>query len=44
MFLPVLVEIGTNAVFPINDNNPTRITPYVTYALIAVNIVVFIMK
>jgi membrane associated rhomboid family serine protease len=29
-------------VFPISDNNPTRITPYVTYALIAVNIVVFI--
>jgi membrane associated rhomboid family serine protease len=29
-------------VFPINDNNPTRITPYVTYALITLNIVVFI--
>jgi membrane associated rhomboid family serine protease len=29
-------------VFPIDDNNPTRLTPYVTYALIAVNIVVFI--
>jgi membrane associated rhomboid family serine protease len=29
-------------VFPINDNNPTRLTPYVTYGLIAVNIVVFI--
>ena len=28
--------------FPINDNNPTRLTPYVTYGLIAVNIVVFI--
>ncbi|HBB35730.1 MAG TPA: rhomboid family intramembrane serine protease [Cyanobacteria bacterium UBA8803] len=28
--------------FPISDDNPTRITPYVTYALIAVNIVVFI--
>lgn len=28
--------------FPINDNNPTRITPYVTYALITLNIVVFI--
>ena len=28
--------------FPIDDNNPTRLTPYVTYALIAVNIVVFI--
>jgi membrane associated rhomboid family serine protease len=29
-------------VFPIDDNNPTRITPFVTYALIAINIVVFI--
>jgi len=29
-------------VFPIDDNNPTRRTPYVTYGLIAVNIVVFI--
>nr|WP_322744424.1 MULTISPECIES: rhomboid family intramembrane serine protease [unclassified Coleofasciculus] len=28
--------------FPISDDNPTRITPYVTYALIAINIVVFI--
>ena len=28
--------------FPIDDNNPTRLTPYVTYGLIAVNIVVFI--
>lgn len=28
--------------FPISDNNPTRITPFVTYVLIAVNIVVFI--
>jgi membrane associated rhomboid family serine protease len=29
-------------VFPINDHNPTRITPFVTYALIGINIVVFI--
>lgn len=28
--------------FPINDDNPTRIRPYVTYALIAINIVVFL--
>ncbi|MEQ9372564.1 MAG: rhomboid family intramembrane serine protease [Coleofasciculus chthonoplastes F3-SA18-01] len=28
--------------FPISDDNPTRITPYVTYALIGVNIAVFI--
>ncbi len=29
-------------VFPINDHNPTRVTPFVTYALIAINMVVFI--
>jgi membrane associated rhomboid family serine protease len=29
-------------VFPINDHNPTRITPFVTYVLIGINIVVFI--
>ncbi len=28
--------------FPISDNNPTRITPFVTYVLIAINLVVFI--
>ncbi len=28
--------------FPINDHNPTRITPFVTYVLIGINIVVFI--
>ncbi len=28
--------------FPIDDQNPTRRTPFVTYALIAINIVVFI--
>lgn len=26
---------------PLRDNNPTRITPYVTYTLIAINILVF---
>ncbi|MGF1482256.1 MAG: rhomboid family intramembrane serine protease [Cyanophyceae cyanobacterium] len=26
---------------PLHDDNPTRITPYVTYALIAINVVVF---
>jgi membrane associated rhomboid family serine protease len=30
--------------FPISDNNPTRITPYVTYVLIVVNILVFIFE
>ncbi|MEM1367892.1 MAG: rhomboid family intramembrane serine protease [Cyanobacteria bacterium P01_H01_bin.15] len=28
--------------FPISDNNPVRITPYVTYGLIGINIVVFL--
>lgn len=28
--------------FPINDHNPTRITPFVTYVLIGINMVVFI--
>jgi membrane associated rhomboid family serine protease len=31
-------------VFPINDNNPTRTTAYVTYALITINILVFIYE
>jgi membrane associated rhomboid family serine protease len=31
-------------VFPISDNNPTRITPVVTYALIGVNIFVFLYE
>ena len=30
--------------FPINDNNPTRTTAYVTYALITINILVFIYE
>ncbi|MEC4991146.1 MAG: rhomboid family intramembrane serine protease [Oscillatoria sp. PMC 1068.18] len=29
---------------PLRDDNPTRITPYLTYALIAINIVVFIYE
>ena len=28
---------------PIKDNNPTTITPWVTYGLIAVNVVVFLL-
>ncbi len=28
---------------PIKDNNPTHITPYVTYALIALNVVIFLI-
>jgi len=30
--------------FPINDDNPTRITPYVTYGLIAINVLIFIYQ
>ncbi len=30
--------------FPISDNNPTRITPYVTYALIGANIFIFLYE
>jgi membrane associated rhomboid family serine protease len=29
-------------VFPLRDDNPIRITPYLTYALIAINVVVFL--
>ncbi|HEY9673751.1 MAG TPA: rhomboid family intramembrane serine protease [Waterburya sp.] len=30
--------------FPLSDNNPTRITPYVTYALIGANIFIFLYE
>ena len=30
--------------FPIDDDNPTRITPYVTYGLIALNLLIFIYE
>lgn len=30
--------------FPISDHNPTRITPYVTYALIGANIFIFLYQ
>jgi membrane associated rhomboid family serine protease len=29
-------------VFPLSDDNPTRITPYVTYGIIALNVLVFL--
>ena len=29
---------------PIRDNNPTKITPYVTYGLIAANVLAFIYE
>jgi membrane associated rhomboid family serine protease len=31
-------------VVPLRDNNPTKITPYVTYTLIAINIAVFLYE
>jgi len=31
-------------VVPLHDNNPTKITPYVTYTLIAINIAVFLYQ
>jgi membrane associated rhomboid family serine protease len=31
-------------VVPLRDNNPTRIVPFVTYALVAINIVVFVYE
>jgi membrane associated rhomboid family serine protease len=33
---------GKTAVVPLYDDNPTRITPWVTYALIIINILVFL--
>jgi len=31
-------------VVPLNDNNPTRITPYVTYGLIGLNVFIFLYE
>jgi membrane associated rhomboid family serine protease len=31
-------------VVPLHDNNPTKITPFVTYALILINVLVFLYK
>jgi membrane associated rhomboid family serine protease len=31
-------------VVPLNDNNPTKITPYVVYGLIAINVLVFLYE
>jgi membrane associated rhomboid family serine protease len=31
-------------VFPVSDDNPTRITPYVTYGIIAANVLVFLYQ
>jgi membrane associated rhomboid family serine protease len=30
--------------FPIDDDNPTRITPYVTYGIVALNVLIFIYE
>jgi membrane associated rhomboid family serine protease len=42
--LPAKDYCGATSVFPISDDNPTRITPYVTYGLIAANILVFLYE
>ncbi len=34
-------QLGRVSVFPLHDNNPTRITPYFTYGLIGMNVLVF---
>jgi membrane associated rhomboid family serine protease len=31
-------------VVPLHDSNPTRITPYVNYGLIGINIVIFLYE
>jgi membrane associated rhomboid family serine protease len=36
--------LGIKIVFPIGDDNPVRITPYVTYTLVAINVLVFIYQ
>lgn len=36
--------VGEKIVVPLNDRNPTRITPYVTYALIGINVAVFLYE
>ncbi len=36
--------VGSKPVVPLRDDNPTRITPYVTYGIIAVNILVFLFE
>lgn len=35
-------NLGKTPLFPLYDENPTRITPYLTYGLIGMNILVFI--
>ena len=38
-------QLSTNLImFPISDDNPIRITPYVTYGLIALNVLIFIYE
>ncbi len=40
----VAQKLGKTPVVPIRDDNPTTITPYVTYGLIAVNILAFLYE
>ncbi len=40
----VLKKLGNTSVVPIRDDNPTRITPYVTYGLIAANVLAFLYE
>jgi membrane associated rhomboid family serine protease len=40
----LLVKIRKKLVVPIRDDNPTTITPYVTYGLIAANVLAFLFE
>nr|WP_242025651.1 rhomboid family intramembrane serine protease [Leptolyngbya sp. FACHB-36] len=40
----MLTDSKENLVVPLRDNNPVTITPYVTYALIAANVLVFLYE
>jgi membrane associated rhomboid family serine protease len=40
--LQLVNNLGKTPVFPLYDENPTRITPYFTYGLIGMNILVFL--
>ena len=40
----ILILEAKKTVVPLRDDNPTTITPYVTYGLIAANILVFLYE
>ena len=44
ILFPTVEYWGKTPVVPLRDDNPTQITPYVTYGLIAVNILVFLYE